>query len=109
MALRPGDADGRFPLRAGDPGILGLEPPKPWTPANVKVLALRRPDRLTELWLFEGGGCQLRRVAQLTSSLVKGFDNPMSEAKRQLRWSVASLVMGALRSLGGCSAHADRR
>jgi hypothetical protein len=109
MALRPGDADGRFPLCAEDAGMLGLEPPQFWTPDGGKVLALRRPDKPTELWLFEGAGCQLRRVAQLTGILVKGLDNLISEAKRRFQWSVASLIMGALRSLGGCSAHADRR
>jgi hypothetical protein len=45
----------------------------------------------------------------MTGNSVTGVGNSMSEPKRQFQWFEASLVMGAMRSLGGCSAHADRR
>jgi hypothetical protein len=34
-----------------------FKPPQLWTPDEGKALALRRPHKLTELWLFDEGRC----------------------------------------------------
>ncbi len=109
MALQPGNADGRFPLRAIDAGVLGSEPPQLWTPDEGKVLALRRPGKLTELWLFDESQLQGRGEAQLSGGQVNDDGNAMPEAKKRRQWPDASLVVGAPRSTPGCSVHAGRR
>ncbi len=109
MALRPGDAEGRLPLCAEDAGMLGLEPPQLWIPDEGKVPALRRPDGLTELWLFDGSGLPVRGEAQLTGGQVDDDENATSGAKKLCERPEASLVVGAPRNPCGCSVHADRR